>query len=71
MNCEGIPRQVNFLSGEAGNCGKGANTVISQLRYYFENHGLGNMEVFALQTTAQGRTKTALWYSPFLENSYN
>ena len=39
--CEAIPRQVNFLADEAGSCGKGANTVVSQLHYFFEHHGLG------------------------------
>ncbi len=43
VNCEAIPRQVNFLCDEAGNCGKGANVVVSQLHYYFENHGLGEI----------------------------
>ncbi len=37
---EAIP---NFLGDEAG---KGANVVISQLHYYFEHHGLGEMEVY-------------------------
>lgn len=39
--CEAIPCQINFLCDEAGSCGKGANIVISQLHYYFENYGLG------------------------------
>ena len=40
VNCEALPRQVNFLCDEAGSCGKGANTVVSQLHYFFEHHGL-------------------------------
>lgn len=53
VNCEAIPRQVNFLCDESGNCGKGANAVISQLHYYFENHGLGDYKstVTALSET--------------------
>ena len=35
VNCEAIPRQVNFLTDEAADCGKGANVVISQLHYFF------------------------------------
>ncbi len=43
VKCEAIPRQVNFLCDESGSCGKGANVVVSQLHYYFENHGLGEI----------------------------
>ena len=45
VNCESIPRQVNFLTDEATDCGKGANAVISQLHYCYENRGLGKKEV--------------------------
>ena len=31
VHCEAIPRQINFLTDEAGDCGKGANAVISRL----------------------------------------
>ena len=41
VHCEAIPRQVNFLTDEAADCGKGANVVISQLHYFFSHHGLG------------------------------
>ena len=40
--CEAPPRQVNFLCDEAGDCGKGLNTIISQLHFFFEHHGLGS-----------------------------
>ena len=33
-------REVFFLIDASGDCGKGANTVISLLHYYFEHHGL-------------------------------
>ena len=46
VNCEAIPRQVKFMADEAGGCGKGANTVTSQLDFYFNEHGLGENEVF-------------------------
>ena len=39
--CEGIPRQVNFLVDEASSTGKGANTTISYVHYFFSHHGLG------------------------------
>ena len=34
--CEAIPRQVNFVIDEASNTGKGANTVVSMLDYFFQ-----------------------------------
>ncbi len=43
--CEPFPRQVNFLTDEASECGKGANIIISQLHYFFTHHGLGEKEV--------------------------
>ena len=57
VNCEAIPRQVNFLSDEAGVCGKGANTVISQLHYFFDHHGLGEKEVFLHADNCTGQNK--------------
>ena len=64
VNCEGIPRQVNFLADEAGDCGKGSNSDISQLHYYFEHHGLGEKEVFlhADNCTGQNKNNTMLQY---------
>ena len=40
VSCEALPRQINFLTDEAGDCGKGANAVISRLHFFFEVHGL-------------------------------
>ena len=57
--CEAIPRQVNFLCDEAGDCGKGANTVVSQLHYFFENHGLGEKEVFLHADNCTGQNKNS------------
>lgn len=39
--CEGIPRQINYLIDEAINTGKGANSIVSMLDHYFDNHSLG------------------------------
>lgn len=36
--CEAIPRQVNFLIGETVLTGKGANSMISYVHYYFKCH---------------------------------
>ena len=41
VQCEALPRQVNFLTDEASDCGKGANSVISMLHFFFDHHGLG------------------------------
>ena len=45
VNCEAIPRQVNFLTDESGEAGRGANAVISHLHFFFEEHGLGEKSV--------------------------
>ena len=39
--CEAIPRQVNFVIDEASDTGKGANTVVSLLDFFFSHYGLG------------------------------
>ena len=59
VNCESIPRQVNFLTDEATDCGKGANAVISQLHYFFENHGLGEKEVYLHADNCTGQNKNS------------
>ena len=41
VNLEGVNRQVSYLTDEAVSSGKGANTVISLMCYYFENYGMG------------------------------
>jgi len=38
--CEAIPRQVNFLIDENVLTGKGANSTISYMYYFFKRHGL-------------------------------
>ena len=45
VSCEGLKKQVNFLLDESWDYGKGANTVISMLHYFFEHYGLGETEV--------------------------
>ena len=55
--CESIPRQVNFLTDEAADGGKGANAVISRLHYYFEHHGLGEDEAFLHADNCVGQNK--------------
>ena len=43
--CEALPRQVNFLVDKAINTGKGVNTVVSMLHYFFAHHNLGETNV--------------------------
>lgn len=57
MHCESIPRQVNFLTDEAGECGKGANNVVSRLHYFFETHGLGEKTVYLHADNCTGQNK--------------
>ena len=57
VSCEAIPRQINFLCDECGEVGKGANTVISKLHFFFENHGLGETEVFLHADNCTGQNK--------------
>ena len=57
VHCEGIPRQVNYLTDESGDCGKGANVVVSQLHHFFETHGLGETEVFLHADNCTGQNK--------------
>ena len=55
---EAIPRQIDFITDESGETGKGANAVISRLRCFYENHGLGEKDVIFMLTTVLARTRT-------------
>ena len=57
VHCEALPRQINFLTDEAADSGKGANAVISQLHYFFSHHGLGEMEVYLHCNNCSGQNK--------------
>ena len=57
VNCEALPRQVNFLTDEAGDCGKGANAVVSQLHFFFQHHGLGETDVYLHADNCTGQNK--------------
>ena len=57
VHCEAVPCQVNFLCNEAGDCGKGANTVVSQLHYYLENHGMGETDMYLHADNCTGQNK--------------
>ena len=57
VNCEAIPRQINFLTDEAGDCGKGANAVVSWIHYFFEHHSLGEKDVYLHADNCTGQNK--------------
>ena len=57
VNCEAIPRQINFLTDEAGDCRKGANAVVSRVHYFFENHGFGEKVVYMHADNCTGQNK--------------
>ena len=61
--CEAIPRQVNFIIDEASDTGKGANTVVSLLDYFFSHYGLGESTPVCMLTTAVVRIRTTPWCS--------
>ena len=62
--CESIPRQVNFLIDENVLTGKGANSTISYVHYFFGRHGLGEKtaEIHADNCGAQNKNSAFLWY---------
>ena len=55
--CESLPRQVNFLTDEAAESGKGANAVVSRLHYFFEHYGLGEEEALTHADNCSGQNK--------------
>lgn len=63
--CEAIPRQVNFLVDEAVDTGKGANTVVSMLHYFFAHHGLSesNLHLHADNCVGQNKNNTVIQVS--------
>ena len=62
--CESIPRQVNFLIDENVLTGKGGNSTISNVHYFFGRHGLGKKtaEIHADNCGAQNKNFAFLWY---------
>ena len=64
VSCESLPRQINFLTDEAGDCGKGANAVVSCLHFFFENHGFREKHIYlhADNCTGQNNNNTMIHY---------
>ena len=62
--CKAVPKQVNYLIDEASDVGKGANTTISSIHHFFQNHGLGEMHVHLHADNCSGQNKNNyfIWY---------
>ena len=45
MCCKAIPRQMNYFIDESVATGKGANTTISYINDFLQNHGAGEIDV--------------------------
>ena len=62
--CEAFPRQVNFLLDESVHTGKGANTVVSMLHYFLNNHGIGEFHLHLHADNGSGQNKNScmMWY---------
>ena len=62
--CESFKRQVNFLIDENVSTGKGADSTISYVHYFFERHGLGesNVHLHADNCGAQNKNNAFIWY---------
>ena len=57
VHCEAIPHQINFLTDESGEVGKGANAVISRLHYFFDVNGLVETDVYFHADNCMGQNK--------------
>ena len=55
--CEAIPCQSNFLIDETLDMGKGANSVISMLHFYLENHDLNAVRLHLNADNCCGQNK--------------
>ncbi|KAI0211495.1 hypothetical protein LSAT2_003674 [Lamellibrachia satsuma] len=62
--CEGLPKQVNFLTDEAHLISKGSNAVVSYLHYFFECFGLGETtaDLHCDNCAGQNKNRFVLWY---------
>ncbi|MDM8549422.1 hypothetical protein QUF72_05055 [Desulfobacterales bacterium HSG2] len=54
---EGIPKQVNYLTDEDQQIGKGANAVISMLDHFFAVHGVGETHARLTADNCVGQNK--------------
>lgn len=64
--CEATPRQVNYLIEEASDVGKGANTTISYVHHYLQNHRLGKTQAHLHADNYSGQNKNNNCYYYFI-----
>ena len=57
--CEAFPKQVNFLLDESVHTGKGANTVVSMLHYFFDHYGVDECGVHLHADNCSGQNKNS------------
>ena len=55
--CEAIPRQVNLVIDEASDTGKGANSFVSMLDFFFSHHALGESKTSLHADNCSGQNK--------------
>uniref|UniRef100_A0A1X7UJN3 DUF7869 domain-containing protein n=1 Tax=Amphimedon queenslandica TaxID=400682 RepID=A0A1X7UJN3_AMPQE len=62
--CEAFPRQVTYLVDEVMDTGKGANTVVSYVHHYIENHGVNGSMIHlnADKCTGQKKNNSLIQY---------
>ena len=61
---EALSHQINFVTDEAGDCGKGANAVISWLDYFFLHHSVEERDMYlrADNCTSQSKNNCMMGY---------
>ncbi|XP_071507068.1 uncharacterized protein [Diadema antillarum] len=64
INCEGIPKQVNFLIDEGVQHAKNSVAALSYLHHFFQHFGLGEKMVSLHCDSPSGQTRNQflLWY---------
>lgn len=64
ISAEGVKKQVNFVIDESWAFGKGANSVVSMLHFFFEHYGLGEkiVHLHADNCCGQNKNNTMLQY---------
>ena len=62
--CPALPQQINFIIDEGMCCGKGSNSVISYLHFFFQNYGLGEqfLVLHCDNCSGQNKNKFLMWY---------
>ena len=60
VHCEALPQLVNILTDEAGDCGKGANSVASNCTTSLPTMGWERRKFFCTATTALAKIRTVV-----------